>query len=221
MPRRCEAIGRPADIVGFHGQTILHQPRRAGRDLADRRRRGCWRSATGLPVACDFRTRRRRRGRRGRAAGAGLPRRPGGAAAAAAGGAEHRRRRQRDLDRRGRRRCWPSTPGRATARSTTGPPATPASDCDRDGTLAAAGRVDRAVLARLLAHPYFAPAAAEVARPAGLRRGAGGQRPGRPFAGGRRGDAGRVHRRGGGARAASRGAAALAGLRRRAAQPQS
>ncbi len=52
--RAVKAIGREADLIGFHGQTILHQP--------DRRR--TWQigdaallaQRTGLPVAHDFRT---------------------------------------------------------------------------------------------------------------------------------------------------------------------
>src|SRR5580698_7789027 len=49
-----KALERPADLIGFHGQTILHQP--------DRRR--TWQigdaamlaTRTGLPVAYDFRS---------------------------------------------------------------------------------------------------------------------------------------------------------------------
>src|SRR5450631_792887 len=48
------AIGRPADIIGFHGQTILHQPeRRRTRQIGDA---AVLARATGTEVACDFRT---------------------------------------------------------------------------------------------------------------------------------------------------------------------
>ena len=73
--RAVAALGREADLIGFHGQTILHQPDRrrtwqigdaARTRLADRRAGGAR-----LPLG------RRGGGRPGRAAGAGLPRRAG------------------------------------------------------------------------------------------------------------------------------------------------
>ena len=52
--RAVEAIGRPADLLGFHGQTILHQPDlRRTWQIGDARLLG---RRTGLPVAFDFRS---------------------------------------------------------------------------------------------------------------------------------------------------------------------
>ena len=52
--RAVAALGRPADLIGFHGQTILHQPDRRRTwqigDAAELARR------TGMPVAHDFRS---------------------------------------------------------------------------------------------------------------------------------------------------------------------
>ena len=103
-----------------------HAPARAALHLADRRWRG---AGAGVGRAGGERPAQRRRGggRAGRAAGAGLSRGPGARPAAAARRGEYRRRRQRHLDRRRRRRCWPSTPDRAMGRSTTGARAAPGS----------------------------------------------------------------------------------------------
>ena len=93
------AIRRSAvDLIGFHGQTILHRP--------DERR--TWQIGdgallarlTGIDVVADFRSADVAAGGAGRAAGAAVPRRAGRRAGKAARGAQHRRRRQRDLDRR-------------------------------------------------------------------------------------------------------------------------
>ena len=86
------------DVVGFHGQTVLHAPERRltvqiGDGAALARLTGHRRGLR--PAGC------RRGGRRpGRAAGAGLsPRARRPAARAAGGRAQYRRRRQRHLDR--------------------------------------------------------------------------------------------------------------------------
>ena len=73
--RAVEALGGPADLIGFHGQTILHQPHRAvpGRSVTH-----AIGPPTGLPVAPRFPFGRRRRGRAGGATCSGLPRRIGG-----------------------------------------------------------------------------------------------------------------------------------------------
>ena len=60
---------------------------------------------------------------------------------------------------------------------------------DDEGRIAAAGRVDEAAVARVLAHPFFAPAAAEVARPQRVPPlGGRGGPAGRQEHGGRRGN---------------------------------
>ena len=146
-------LGAAADIVGFHGQTILHRP-------AERR---TWQigdaaalaRATGLPVAYDFRAADVAAG------GEGAPLAPVYHAALARGlekpvavlnlggvanltfiGAD------------GALLACDTGPGNALlddwAMRHTGAP------CDRGGALAASGQVDRAVLERLLADPYFA-----------------------------------------------------------------
>ena len=149
------ALGRDADIVGFHGQTILHQPaRRRTWQIGDAAAAGA--RETGMPVAYDFRSADIAAG------GEGAPLAPVYHAALAAAlrpaarGAEHRRRRQRDLDRRRRRAAGlrHRAGQRAARRLDRGPHR-------RRVTTATArwrprGRVDAAVLARLLAHPYFA-----------------------------------------------------------------
>ena len=146
------ALGRPADIIGFHGQTILHQPqnRRTWQvgDAALLARR------TGIAVAHDFRSADVAAG------GEGAPLVPVFHAALA-----------RDL-------AWPlailniggvanltfiGADGRLVAFDT-GPGNGPLDDWiarragaafDRDGAIARSGRADDAVLSRLLADPYF------------------------------------------------------------------
>ncbi|HVZ08323.1 anhydro-N-acetylmuramic acid kinase [Rhodopila sp.] len=150
-----EALDEPADVIGFHGQTILHQP--------DRRR--TWQIGdaallarrTGLPVAHDFRSADVAAG------GQGAPLAPVYHAALAAalpkplailniGGVANV--------------TWIGADGALLAFDT-GPGNGPLDDWaarhtgqayDRDGALAASGRVDRAVLGRLMAHPYFGKA---------------------------------------------------------------
>jgi len=48
-----QRLGVAADLIGFHGQTVLHAPeRRITRQIGDAQRLA---TETGLPVACDFR----------------------------------------------------------------------------------------------------------------------------------------------------------------------
>lgn len=160
--RHAEAVGRLLEaagvaaaavaVAGFHGQTILHRPaERLTRQIGDG---ALLAAATGIAVVDDFRSADVAAGGRG-AAGAGLSPRPGGRSGAAAGRPQHRRRRQRHLDRPGRRPvAFDTGPGNALVDdwvlATTGRP------FDAGGALAATGRVDAAVLGRLLAYPYFA-----------------------------------------------------------------
>ena len=147
------AVGRAADVIGFHGQTILHQPavRRTwqigdAQGLAD---------VTGTRVAYDF------RGADVAAGGEGAPLVPVYHAALA-----------RDLERPLAvlnlggvgNVTWVGAHGGLLAFDT-GPGNGPLDDWaarhsnlgfDRDGALSAPGLVDAAVLARLMAHPYFA-----------------------------------------------------------------
>ncbi len=146
------AIGESADLIGMHGQTILHRPaqRRTWQvgDAAGLARR------TGLPVAHDFRTADVAAG------GEGAPLAPVYHAALAAalekpiavlniGGVANV--------------TWIGADGALLA-CDTGPGNGPLDDWiarhtgatfDRDGALATAGRVASDVLARLLASPYF------------------------------------------------------------------
>ncbi|MEJ0015661.1 MAG: anhydro-N-acetylmuramic acid kinase [Acetobacteraceae bacterium] len=151
--RAVAALDREADLIGFHGQTILHQP--------DRQR--TWQIGdadalarlTGLPVAHDFRSADVAAG------GQGAPLAPVYHAALAAdapkplavlniGGVANV--------------TWIGADGTLVAFDT-GPGNGPLDDWtsrragtayDRDGALARSGQVDAGVLARLLADPYFA-----------------------------------------------------------------
>ncbi len=147
------ALATPADIIGFHGQTILHAPHRRltwqigrPRDLAER---------TGIPVAHDFRQADVAAGGQGAplvpvfhaALAAGLPRpllvvNIGGVANVTFIGAD------------GTLLACDTGPGNALLddwmAQRTGTP------IDRDGRAAAAGTPDGALLAGLLAHPFFA-----------------------------------------------------------------
>jgi anhydro-N-acetylmuramic acid kinase len=147
-----EALGRPADLIGFHGQTILHQPHRRrtwqigdGAALARR---------LGVPVAHDFRSADVAAG------GQGAPFVPVYHAALAAdlpkplailniGGVANV--------------TWIGVDGALLAFDT-GPGNGPLDDWvfrhtgqafDQDGALAHSGQVDMDVLARLVAHSYF------------------------------------------------------------------
>ena len=146
------ALATPADLIGFHGQTILHDPARLRTwQIGD----APWLArATGIPVAHDFRTADVAAG------GQGAPLAPAYHAALAA-----------DLERPlavvniggVANVTWIGADGRLVAFDT-GPGNGPLDDwtmrnadlpCDRDGALSAAGSVDEAVLARLLADGYF------------------------------------------------------------------
>jgi anhydro-N-acetylmuramic acid kinase len=146
------ALDRPADLIGFHGQTILHQPdRRRTWQVGDAQALA---SGTGVPVAYDFRSADVAAG------GQGAPLVPVYHAALA-----------RDLPRPlavlniggVANVTWIGDDGALVAFDT-GPGNGPLDDWvarhtghpfDRDGALAQTGQVDAAVLGRLLAHPYL------------------------------------------------------------------
>ncbi len=147
------AIGEPADIIGFHGQTILHQPdRRRTWQVGDAMRLA---RETGIQVAYDFRSADVAAG------GQGAPLVPVFHQALAAG----LERPLAILNIGGVANVtWIGTEEELVAFDT-GPGNGPLDDFvyahtgarfDRDGALARAGTVDQAILARLLAHPYFA-----------------------------------------------------------------
>ncbi len=169
--RAVEAIGRPADLLGFHGQTILHRPARgqfgrgqSGRGQPERGRTWqigdaamlAWR--TGVRVAWDFRSADVAAGGEGaplapvfHAALAGALRRP--VAVLNIGGVANV--------------TWIG-PGGSLLACDTGPGNGPLDDWlarhtgapfDADGALARAGVMDQAVLSRLLDDPYFAHSA--------------------------------------------------------------
>jgi anhydro-N-acetylmuramic acid kinase len=147
------ALGETADIVGFHGQTILHRP-------AERR---TWQigdaaalaRAVGVSVVWDF------RGADVAAGGEGAPFAPVIHAALAEGLEKP----LAVLNVGGVANItWIGADGALLA-CDTGPGNGPLDDFvaartgaafDRDGALAASGRVDDGVLGRLMAHPYFA-----------------------------------------------------------------
>jgi anhydro-N-acetylmuramic acid kinase len=146
------AIGEPADIVGFHGQTILHQP--AARRTWQIGDAAALARAVGVRVAFDFRSADVAAG------GEGAPFAPIFHAALAAGLEKP----LAVLNVGGVANItWLGADGALLA-CDTGPGNGPLDDWtrqhtgaafDRDGALAAAGHADAAVLARLLAHPYF------------------------------------------------------------------
>jgi len=146
------ALDEPADLIGFHGQTILHDPaRRRTWQIGDA---AALARATGIPVAHDFRSADVAAG------GEGAPLAPVFHAALAAG----LERPLAVLNIGGVANVtWVGADGRLVAFDT-GPGNGPLDDwaarraglpCDRDGALSGAGRADAAVLARLLAHDYF------------------------------------------------------------------
>jgi len=147
------ALGEPADLIGFHGQTILHQPNQRRTWQVGDARELAWR--TRIPVAHDFRSADVAAG------GQGAPLAPVYHAALA-----------RDLPKPlavlniggVANVTWIGADGTLVAFDT-GPGNGPLDDWvarhtgtafDRDGALARAGVADTAVLGRLLAHPYFA-----------------------------------------------------------------
>ncbi len=146
-------LDRPADVIGLHGQTILHAPHLARTwQIGDA---GWLAGETGVPVAFDFRSADVAAGGQGapwgpvfQAAWAGGLERPlgvlnlGGVGNVTWIGAD------------GALIACDTGPGNALlddwAMARTGRPR------DEGGALALAGCVDRGVLARLLADPYFA-----------------------------------------------------------------
>ncbi len=156
--RAVAAVGRPADLIGFHGQTILHQPARGQPDLGRTWQIGdatllAWR--TGVRVAWDFRSADVAAGGEGaplasvfHAALAGALRRP--VAVLNIGGVANV--------------TWIG-PGGTLLACDTGPGNGPLDDWmarhtgaafDAEGALAREGVADQAVLGRLLDDPYFA-----------------------------------------------------------------
>ena len=150
--RAVEGVGRKADLIGFHGQTILHRPHE----------RWTWQvgdaamlaSRTGIPVAYDFRSADVAAG------GQGAPLVPVFHAALA-----------RDLPKPlavlniggVANVTWIGADDTLIA-CDTGPGNGPLDDWaarhtgsayDKDGALAASGRADAGVLGRLLTHPFF------------------------------------------------------------------
>ena len=152
------AIGWPADVIGFHGQTILHRPSRPGSNQAgftwqvgDAQRLA---RETGITVAHDFRSADVAAG------GQGAPLVPVVHAAMA-----------RDLPKPlavlnlggVANVTWIGADGTLVAFDT-GPANGPLDDWlrlstgeayDRDGRLALAGQVDGGVMARMLDHPWL------------------------------------------------------------------
>jgi len=147
------AVGREADLIGFHGQTILHQPdRRRTWQIGDAAQLA---ARTGLPVAWDFRSADVAAG------GQGAPLAPVFHAALAHGMPTP----LAVLNIGGVANVtWIGANGSLVAFDT-GPGNGPLDDWiarhtsaafDRDGALARSGQVDRIVLGRLLADGYFA-----------------------------------------------------------------
>jgi anhydro-N-acetylmuramic acid kinase len=150
--RAVVALGCAADLIGFHGQTILHQPhRRRTWQIGDA---GTLARRLGVPVVHDFRSADVAAGGQGAplvpvyhgALAAGLPR---PLAILNIGGVANV--------------TWIGGDGALLAFDT-GPGNGPLDDWvsrhtgqafDQDGTLARSGRVDMDVLARLVAHSYF------------------------------------------------------------------
>ena len=151
--RAVAALGREADLIGFHGQTILHQPDRQRTWQIGDARELAWR--TGVPVAWDFRSADVDAG------GQGAPLAPVFHAALARGLAAP----LAVLNIGGVANVtWIGADRRLVAFDT-GPGNGPLDDWvarrsgvafDRDGVIARSGEIDSAVLGRLLAHPYFA-----------------------------------------------------------------
>ena len=146
------AVGGAAELIGFHGQTILHAPQRGlTRQIGDA---AALARLTGIPVACDFRLADVAAGGQGaplapifHAALAQALERPllvvniGGVANFTWIGAD------------GTLLAGDTGPGNALlddfVHARTG------AAMDKDGALAASGVADQAILARLLADPFF------------------------------------------------------------------
>jgi len=152
--RAVATLGRPADLLGFHGQTILHQPDRRRTWQIGKAQELAWR--TGVRVAWDFRSADVAAG------GQGAPLAPAYHAALARG--LEKPVAVLNLGGVGNL-TWIGSDADALIAFDTGPGNGPLDDWvarhtgarfDRDGTLARSGRTDPAVLAALLAHPYFA-----------------------------------------------------------------
>ncbi len=150
--RAVAAVGRPADLIGFHGQTILHQPH-LGRtwQIGDA---ATLAARSGVPVAYDFRSADVAAG------GQGAPLAPVYHAALSNGMPKP----IAILNIGGVANVtWVGADGTLVAFDT-GPGNGPLDDWvarhtgaafDRDGQLAALGAVSQPVLHRLLADPYF------------------------------------------------------------------
>lgn len=146
------ALGVVADLIGFHGQTILHDPgARRTWQIGDA---AALAHATGLPVVHDFRAADVAAG------GEGAPLAPVFHAALAAS----LPRPLAILNIGGIANVTWIGEGERLLACDTGPGNGPLDDWvsrqtgaafDADGLLAASGRADGAVLARLLDHPYF------------------------------------------------------------------
>jgi len=150
--RAVRELGEPADLIGFHGQTILHQPdRRRTWQVGDAARLA---RETGIRVAYDFRSADVSAG------GQGAPLVPVFHAALADGLEKP----LAILNIGGVANVtWIGADGTLSAFDT-GPGNGPLDDWagkhtgerfDRDGALARAGMVDQGVLDRLMAAPYF------------------------------------------------------------------
>jgi anhydro-N-acetylmuramic acid kinase len=148
------ALGVAAEVIGMHGQTILHRPaERRTWQIGDAARLA---ERTGLPVVFDFRAADVAAG------GQGAPFAPVFHAALAWGMEAP----LAVLNLGGVANVtWIGAADGALLACDTGPGNGPLDDwamrhaglpMDRDGALAAAGRADEAVLGRLLAHPYLA-----------------------------------------------------------------
>jgi len=152
--RAVTALDLPADLIGFHGQTILHQPDRHCTWQIGDAQELAWR--TGVRVAWDFRSADVAAG------GEGAPLAP--AYHAALSSALGKPLAVLNLGGVGNV-TWIGPGDGDLIAFDTGPGNGPLDDWvarhtgarfDRDGTLARSGQVDAAVLGRLLAHPYFA-----------------------------------------------------------------
>ncbi|HEX4174251.1 MAG TPA: anhydro-N-acetylmuramic acid kinase [Acetobacteraceae bacterium] len=150
--RAVAAVGRAADLIGFHGQTILHQPNRRKTWQIGDAKELAWR--TGLPVAFDFRSADVAAG------GEGAPLAPVYHAALAGDLAKP----LAVLNIGGVANVTWIGPDGTLIAFDTGPGNGPLDDWvarragipfDRDAALAGSGQADVVVLNRLLADPYF------------------------------------------------------------------